>query len=100
MREVSFIMPTPPGSTYEHRALQSALVIAFGGFSCDETSGAWTDDAGKVVRDSSIRYTIAHIWTPSLRHKLTNIVMATGQRLGQKCVYFVWDRGDVEILDV
>lgn len=100
MREVSFIMPSQFQSGYAHTALRKALLEAFGGYTARRVDGAWLDDGGKVTHDNSFRYTIAHIWTPSLRHKLIDIVMATGKHLRQQCVYFVWEDGEAEILDV
>lgn len=97
MQQYQFIIPEKrdsdklPHTNEEWTQLADSLLAIAGGFTTDGVKGYWWDRNGKIVSDSSKRFTIAV--EDSEFGELYDIAVGCLSRFDQQCIYFVHPDG-------
>jgi hypothetical protein len=103
MREATIILPNRDNHgnpvDHAHHGLQHDLANKFGGFTYADVHGAWVNEKGTLVYDTSRAYTVALEHTGYTTMTLRTLAIRYGQQAGQDCVYVRYASGDVELVD-
>lgn len=102
LKEARIVMPSPAGDGMDHESLRTAIVAAFGGYTCTTGVGAWRPaDSDTTIVDKVAIYDVAiEAERDASWDMLFQIAMQAGRDLKQEAVYIRYPDGAVEIAKV
>lgn len=96
LREARIVMPYDNDDEDSHAGLRTALLDAFGGYTCTTGVGAWRDDFRRSIIDRVQVYDVAiEAERDATWDTLFQIAMKAGRELDQEAVYIRYPDGSV-----
>lgn len=79
--------------------LEKEFLKLAGGYSIEGiVEGGWVDEAGKVYRDKSRKYSV--VIPEDNLEKLKELIIDTGKKLKQKSMYFEVNTTEIDFLEI